>query len=133
MEGPYDKAITFIEVEDLGADLTIPVRPDLPPDLAYLSGHTLGELLRAECGATAAALAREGRMSCMLRLPDLSPESMGELIMFFQLATGYAGVWYGVNPFDQPGVELGKQLIYAAMGRPGFETVAVGGNARDEA
>jgi len=133
MEGPYDKAITFIEVEDLGADLTIPVRPDLPPDLAYLSGHTLGELLRAECGATAAALAREGRMSCMLRLPNLSPESMGELIMFFQLATGYAGVWYGVNPFDQPGVELGKQLIYAAMGRPGFETVAVGGNARDEA
>jgi glucose-6-phosphate isomerase len=40
--------------------------------------------------------------------------------MFFQLATGYAGVWYGVDPFDQPGVELGKQLTYAAMGRPGF-------------
>ena len=29
--------------------------------------------------------------------------------MFFQLATGYAGVWYGIDPFDQPGVELGKQ------------------------
>ncbi len=40
--------------------------------------------------------------------------------MFFQIATGYAGAWYGVNPFDQPGVELGKQLTYAAMGRPGF-------------
>jgi glucose-6-phosphate isomerase len=25
-----------------------------------------------------------------------------------------------VDPFDQPGVELGKQLTYAAMGRPGF-------------
>jgi glucose-6-phosphate isomerase len=25
-----------------------------------------------------------------------------------------------VNPFDQPGVELGKKLTYAAMGRPGF-------------
>ena len=41
--------------------------------------------------------------------------------MFFQLATGYAGGWYGVDPFDQPGVELGKRLTYAAMGRPGFE------------
>jgi len=41
--------------------------------------------------------------------------------MFFQLATGYAGVWYGVDPFDQPGVELGKRLTYAAMGRPGYE------------
>ena len=39
--------------------------------------------------------------------------------MFFQIATGYAGAWYGVNPFDQPGVELGKRLTYAAMGRPG--------------
>ena len=121
MEGPFDKAITFAVVDDLGADVTIPARPDLPPDLAYLPGHSLGELLGAEYEATAAALARVGRMSCTLRLPDLSAETMGEAIMFFQLATGYAGVWYGVDPFDQPGVELGKRLTFAAMGRPGFE------------
>ena len=40
--------------------------------------------------------------------------------MFFQLATGYAGAWYGIDPFDQPGVELGKRFTYAAMGRPGL-------------
>ena len=39
---------------------------------------------------------------------------------------GYAGAWYGVNPFDQPGVELGKQLTFAAMGRPGFGGPVVG-------
>ena len=38
--------------------------------------------------------------------------------MFFQIATGYAGAWYGVNPFDQPGVELGKKLTYAANRTP---------------
>jgi glucose-6-phosphate isomerase len=125
MEGPYDKVITFAVVEDLGADVPIPTSPDapqsLPEDLAYLSGHTLGELLRAEYEATSAALAQMGRMNCTLRLPDLSAETLGEAIMFFQLATGYAGVWYGVDPFDQPGVELGKRLTYAAMGRPGYE------------
>ena len=121
MEGPYDKAITFVVVDDLGVDVTIPPRPDLPADLAYLPGHTLGELLRAEYEATSAALAQMGRMSCTLRLPDLSPASLGEAIMFLQLATGYAGVWYGVDPFDQPGVELGKKLTFAAMGRPGYE------------
>jgi glucose-6-phosphate isomerase len=121
MEGPYDKAITFVVVDDLGIDLKIPPRPDLPSDLAYLPGHTLGELLRAEYEATSAALAQMGRMSCTLRLRDLSPASLGEAIMFLQLATGYAGVWYGVDPFDQPGVELGKKLTFAAMGRPGFE------------
>ena len=99
-----------------------PVAPrgDLPADLAYLPGHTLGELLHAECDATSGALSRMGRMNMTLRLPDVSAETFGEAIMFFEIATGYAGVWYGVNPFDQPGVELGKKLTFAAMGRPGY-------------
>jgi glucose-6-phosphate isomerase len=128
MEGPFDKVITFIEVEDFGIDVPIPDPPEvsevLPPDLAYLAGHTLGELLRAEYQATSAALAQMGRMSCTLKLPDLSAETVGEAIMFFQLATGYAGAWYGIDPFDQPGVELGKRLTYAAMGRPGYDAAA---------
>ncbi len=126
MEGPYDKVVTFMEVDRFAEDVTIPALPNLPPDLAYLPGHTLAELLRAECQATSAALARMGRMNCSLRLPELSAAALGEAIMFFQLATGYAGVWYGVDPFDQPGVELGKQLTYAAMGRPGFTGEALG-------
>jgi glucose-6-phosphate isomerase len=44
--------------------------------------------------------------------------------MFFQIATGYAGIWYGIDPFDQPGVELGKRLTYASMGRPGYPAPA---------
>src|ERR1700682_3037853 len=121
MEGPCDKLITFVTVEDPGVDVKIP-RPDsgLPPDLDYLPGHTLGELLRAEYEATSAALAQMGRMNCTLRFPDLTASTIGEAIMFFQLATGYAGIWYGIDPFDQPGVELGKRLTYAAMGRAGY-------------
>jgi len=124
MEGPFDKVITFATVERAGEDIPIPSRADLPPDLAYLPGHTLGGLLRAEYEATSAALAQMGRMSCTLRLPDLSAATLGEAIMFFQLAAGYAGAWYGIDPFDQPGVELGKQLTYAALGRPGYEAAA---------
>ena len=91
MEGPYDKVIAFATVDDLGEDVAIPPRADLPPDLAYLPGHTLGELLRAEYEATSAALSQMGRMNCTLRLPDLSASTIGEAIMFYQLATGYAG------------------------------------------
>jgi glucose-6-phosphate isomerase len=134
MEGPFDKAVTFVVVEDLGVDVPIPERPDLPPDLAYLPGHSLGGLLQAEYEATSTALARMGRMSLTLRLPDLSAESVGQLLMFFQIATGYAGVWYGIDPFDQPGVELGKRLTYAAMGRPGYaEPATAAAVAGDEA
>ena len=110
MEGPFDKVVTFVRVADPGEDVRIPHRSGLPEELAYLQGHSLGELLNAEQEATAAALARMGRMSATLELARLDAETVGELIMFFQIATGYAGIWYGVNPFDQPGVELGKRL-----------------------
>jgi glucose-6-phosphate isomerase len=120
MEGPYDKAITFVRVEDPGEDVTIPAIAGMPDDLSYLGGHTLGELLLAELDATSSALARMGRMNQMLTLPDLSAGSVGELLMFLQVACGYAGVWYNVDPFDQPGVELAKRLTFTAMGRPGF-------------
>ncbi len=33
----------------------------------------------------------------------------------------YAWALYGVNPQDQPGVELGKDLTYGLLGREGFE------------
>jgi glucose-6-phosphate isomerase len=127
MEGPFDKVITFAVVDDLGQDVPIPAITDvlgsrpIPAEISYLAGHSLGELLRAEYEATASALAQMGRMSCTLRLPDLSAATLGELVMFYQIATGYAGAWYGIDPFDQPGVELGKRLTYAAMGRPGYE------------
>jgi glucose-6-phosphate isomerase len=136
MEGPFDKVITFVTVDDFGLDVPIPKQPDLsealPSDLAYLPGHTLGELLRAEYRATSEALAQMGRMNCTLRFPDLTAQTLGEAIMFFQLATGYAGAWYGIDPFDQPGVELGKRLTYAAMGRPGYEPSAAHESAATE-
>jgi glucose-6-phosphate isomerase len=127
MEGPFNKVVTFVMPDDLGDDVTIPTLDGLTSDFDYLPGHTLGELLLAECEATSAALAHQGRMNAMLRLPDVSAESVGALLMFLQIATGYAGVWYGVNPFDQPGVELGKTLTFAAMGRPGYTAPPNGG------
>lgn len=126
MEGPFDKVVTFMAVDRFAEDVTIPQSAGLPADLAYLPGHTLAGLLQAEYQATSAALASMGRMNCSLHLPELSARTLGEAIMFFQLATGYAGVWYGVDPFDQPGVELGKRLTYAAMGRPGYTAEPLG-------
>jgi glucose-6-phosphate isomerase len=46
--------------------------------------------------------------------------------MLFQIATVFAGALYDIDPLDQPGVELGKRLTYAAMGRPGYPAEAIG-------
>ena len=121
MEGPFDKVITFVTVAAEAGEVTIPPVTGLASEVACLGGRSLGDLLRAEYEATSAALARMGRMNCTIALPALGPAEVGELLMFFQLATGYAGCWYGVNPFDQPGVELGKRLTFGALGRTGYE------------
>jgi glucose-6-phosphate isomerase len=120
MEGPFDKTITFLALRDFANDVAIPRLYENVPALAYLGGHTLGELLNAERLATSQALTANGRMNMTVELPSLNAHIMGQLLMMLQLATVYAGALYNVDPFDQPGVELGKQLTYGLMGRSGF-------------
>ena len=121
MEGPFDKTVTLLATELYAIDVEIPRLYQGHPALSYLGGHTLGELLDAERAATAAALAEHGRMNMTLTLPRIDAHSLGQLIMLLQIATVYAGAFYNVDPFDQPGVELGKQLTYGLMGRAGFD------------
>ncbi|HJU88613.1 MAG TPA: glucose-6-phosphate isomerase [Gemmatimonadaceae bacterium] len=118
MEGPRDKTVTFIGVRERTADLTIPRLHADVPELAYLGGHTLGELLDVERRATAGALARAGRPNMTLEIERRDAWHVGALLMFFELATVYAGMLYGVDPLDQPGVELGKRFTYAMLERP---------------
>ena len=120
MEGPQDKAVISLASEP-EEDVAIPaLHPDIDA-LAYLGGASLGALLDAERRATAEALRRRGRPSMTLRLGAVTPTSLGGLLMLFQVATVYAGSLYGVDPLDQPGVELGKVLTYGLMGRKGYE------------
>lgn len=124
MEGPFDKTVTFLAVTDPGDDVAIPSLYADRDAVGYLGGATLGGLLDAERRATAAALTRHGRMNMTLELPTVSAHSLGQLLMLLEIATVYAGALYGVDPLDQPGVELGKQLTYGLMGRPGFDVPA---------
>ena len=44
--------------------------------------------------------------------------------MLYEAATAFAGGLYGIDPFDQPGVELGKRLAFGLLGREGYEAAA---------
>jgi glucose-6-phosphate isomerase len=121
MEGPPDKTVSFLAVDDLGTDVEIPALHADVKELAYLGGHHLGELLSIEQRATAGALARRGRPNLTIHVDQVDAWHLGALFMLFEIATIYAGELYGVNPLDQPGVELGKQFTYAMLGRPDAE------------
>ena len=121
MEGPADKTVTFVAIEKRATDVTIPaVFPDVK-ELGYLGGHSLGELIDIEQRATAGALAKRGRPNMTIHLERVDEAHVGQLMMLLEIATAYAGQLYGIDAFNQPGVELGKQFAYALLGRPGAE------------
>ncbi len=121
MEGPADKTVTFVAVENRATDVSIPAAFQDVKELGYLGGHTLGELIDIEQRATAGALAKRGRPNMTIHLERVDAGRVGELMMLLELATAYAGQLYAIDAFNQPGVELGKQFAYALLGRPGAD------------
>jgi glucose-6-phosphate isomerase len=120
MEGPFDKLVTFVAVERFDGDFEMPSFADMPA-MNYLAGRSMSQLITAEQQATAAALARNGRPNCTLKVPEVSPATFGALLYMFQVQTLFAGYLFDVDPLDQPGVEEGKLFTYALMGRSGYE------------
>jgi glucose-6-phosphate isomerase len=121
MEGPRDKVVVFVATAPPDDPVRIPALHGDEEALAYLGGHSLAHLLDTERRATAEALRRTGRPSVTLDVGAVDAESLGAVVLLLELATVYAGALYGVNPLDQPGVELGKRLTYGLMGRRGVE------------
>ncbi|QIN81738.1 glucose-6-phosphate isomerase [Rubrobacter tropicus] len=119
MEGPQDKVIEIVEVEDHPKDLSIPKAYEDLEGVGYLGGHTMAELLNVECDATRKALTEAGRPNSTIKLGAVNEENLGYLFQALEIQTAITGDLYGVNAFDQPGVEAGKEITYKRMGRPG--------------
>lgn len=123
-QGPSDKVFTFLRVERHPEDVAIPKAPPGVGGLDYMDGKSFGQLLDAECRATYLALVEAGRPCCMQTFPEVSASSVGEWLMGQMIATAYGGQLYGIDAFDQPGVEAGKVATYGLMGRKGYEQEA---------
>jgi glucose-6-phosphate isomerase len=54
------------------------------------------------------------RPSSTLLLDTLDPRTLGALIAFYEHRTFVSAAMLGINPFDQFGVELGKEMAKAA-------------------
>lgn len=103
-EGPDDKVYTVVRVERFRGRVKIGRSAPAP-----LSGAPLARVFAAEAQGTVESLVELGRPVAQLQLPRITPQLLGELLALRQLQTALAGSLYRVNPFDQPGVEAGKQ------------------------
>ena len=120
-EGPFDKVITLLAVGKFACETPIPVLYEDVPDVSFLGGHTHAELITAERKATEYALYKSGHLCNTVTLPEINAFTVGELLCFFEIACAYAGALLGINTFDQPGVEEGKNATYALLGKKGYD------------
>ncbi len=115
-EGPYDKVITFLKVEQFRVSTPIPHGVSYVPTIAFLGGKSHNQLIEAERAGTEYALYKSGRMNQTITLPVVNEETIGQLLYFFQLVTAYTGALLNIDTFNQPGVEESKLAAYAVMG-----------------
>jgi len=120
-EGPNDKLFTFLQVDNFDKDLKIGPAPDSAPELGFLAGKNLSELLSNEKKATEYALLESKRPCLTVVFDEVNAYTVGQFIYLYEVTTSFTGALFGINPYDQPAVELGKQATLALMGKPGDE------------
>jgi len=118
-EGPNNKVFTLLAVEKFACDVPLPDAPESLKGLEYLEGQTMKKLLKAEEKATAWALVLSKRPTTTLVVPRVTPHSVGEILYMLEVQTSIAGEMVGINTYNQPGVEAGKQATMALMGKTG--------------
>lgn len=123
-EGPNDKLFTFLAVTNFKKQVKIGPAPQSAPELEFLAGADMGQLLNSEKLATEFALLKDNRPCLTVQFDEINAYTIGQFIYLFEVTTSFVGAMFNINTYDQPAVELGKEATFALMGRKGFEQMA---------
>ncbi|WP_036452191.1 glucose-6-phosphate isomerase [Mycoplasma buteonis] len=86
--------------------------------LSYLDGNNLHNVNNVAFEATTKAHTQEGNIPNIHILFDKFDEAtLGSLFMFFERALTMSAYLLGVNPFNQPGVEVYKKNMFSMLGK----------------
>lgn len=112
IEGPLDKTMTFMRIEDSHNDLMIPDM-SLPflEKVDFVNGSSFNELINGQCRATMQSVLQSGVSVDEIVWKSLDPTSVGEMIIYYEVLTSACGALMEINTYDQPGVELGKKIL----------------------
>lgn len=120
-EGRRNLFETVINIEKTTVDFPIKEEADNLDGLNYLAGKTMDFVNKMAMKGTVKAHV-DGRVpNIIINIEDLSEKTIGHLIYFFELACAMSGNILGVNPFNQPGVEVYKKNMFKLLGKPGYE------------
>jgi glucose-6-phosphate isomerase len=109
LDGPKDKMFTIVTQQLAGRGDRVPPELAQQAGTEYLSGQTTGDLLAAEQEATIDSLCAHGRPVRRIDVVRADEAAVGALMVHFMLETVTAAFMMGVDPFDQPAVDDGKE------------------------
>ncbi len=95
---------------------------------ALMDGFSLDE-----AGGDPHRVHRGSRPSSTLLMPELSPSTLGQLVALYEHKVFVEGVIWGVNSFDQWGVELGKRLANGLIPAASKQATYTGSNRSTDA
>jgi glucose-6-phosphate isomerase len=122
-EGPFDKMITLLKVENHDSNIRIPKSSE--SEYLYFADHSLEDLINMEMESTRLALTEAGRSNMSLILPEISTFTLGQLLFMLEVQTVFTAGLYDLNPLDQPGVEASKRYISEMLsGEKSIDTTA---------
>lgn len=119
-EGQRNIFETVIKIDTPKYDMEIKEDEENLDNLNYLVGKTVHEVNQVALEATVDAHTEGDVPNIVLTMDKLDEYNLGKLIYFFEYAIGASGYVLGVNPFNQPGVELYKSNMFKMLGKPGF-------------
>ncbi|MFP4167751.1 MAG: glucose-6-phosphate isomerase [Desulfonatronovibrionaceae bacterium] len=119
LDGPADKGCMFISAGNMNPGPAF--SSGLPRKWGHLHGRRFGDLLQAEALGTQMALTERQVPLIHLRAESPDLRVAGRLLVGLEGMTYLTGLLLGINPLDQPAVELGKRLANAELGAEGFE------------
>jgi glucose-6-phosphate isomerase len=117
MDGPREIYITVIRLASAGLGPRIDAAMAATAGIGFMAGRTVGDVVDAQAHAVAEALGRAGRPVRTFDLERLDERAVGALLMHFMIETILAGRLLGIDPFDQPAVELAKTLTRERLSR----------------
>ncbi len=112
MEGPRDKSVTFIKIQHSLESIKVPnISLKGLEGTDFVNGESFETLINNQCDATLEALRSVDVPTDIIELEMLDESNMGYIIYYFELLTSLVGAAFGINTYDQPGVEIGKRIL----------------------
>lgn len=115
-DGPRDKVVGFIDVASAG-DAPKVGKPAFDADKAFsfLYQHDFATIAQKASFATEKSLNNSGVPTYRFSLPRVDASALGAFFFFHETACAFAAELFGIDAFDQPGVEEAKRLLRQSL------------------